>query len=182
MRTIGLDFDDTLIPMRHAVAQEMNRLYGTDLNSDTCPEFHVSRNWNYSDETFIAWFAKYETVLHEYAPYEELKETLSEWAKTAKLVVITARPDFQLASAHAWIKRHELPIVEIISAPGNPNKAEAACQLGVDLFVEDHPKHATRLAEAGIKVILLSKAYNTDCCHERITRVKDWTEIRKLKC
>lgn len=184
MRTIALDFDDTLIPMRYAVSQEMNRLYGTDLNSDTCPEFHVSRKWNYSDETFMQWFAKYESILHEYPPYEELKETLAEWAEHTKLVVITARPECQLASAKEWIRRNELPIVEVISAAGSSagslTKAEAACKIGVKLFVEDHPKHATRIADAGIQVILLAKAYNEDCRHEKITRIKDWKEIRKL--
>ncbi len=180
MRTIALDFDDTLIPMRHAVAQEMNKLYGTDLSSETCPEFHVSRKWNYSDETFMTWFAKYEPQLHEYPPYEGLKETLEEWAKNAKLIVITARPDFQIGSARAWIKKNDLPIAEIFSACGNVTKAQVAQEQHVDLFVEDHPMHATRIANVGIKVILLSKAYNGECRHDNITRVKDWEEIRTL--
>ena len=57
---------------------------------------------------------------------------------------------------------------------------EKAKELNCNLFIEDNPSNAIQIAEAGINVILMDANYNKGTEHERITRVKDWKQIKEL--
>ena len=63
---------------------------------------------------------------------------------------------------------------------GNSKKTEFAKLLKIDLFIEDHPEEIKRMANSGIRTLLMDNPYNQNITHKNIVRVNDWYEIEKI--
>lgn len=63
---------------------------------------------------------------------------------------------------------------------GTSKKTEFAKLLKCDLFIEDHPEEIKRMANSGIRTLLMDNPYNQNITHKNIVRVNDWYEIEKI--
>lgn len=52
----------------------------------------------------------------------------------------------------------------------------------VDVVIDDNPVTAGVLASNGIRVLLYDAPYNQNLEGDRITRVRDWNDIREILC
>jgi NTP pyrophosphatase (non-canonical NTP hydrolase) len=98
------------------------------------------------------------------------------------LVIITARPQWQYKRLYAdtleWLKRYNVPHDHILF---NKDKVEAVFEhlkpAWPKAFIEDMPRNAIGLADAGIPVLLLDTSRNQGLEHQNITRVYNWAQI-----
>jgi uncharacterized HAD superfamily protein len=173
---IGLDFDDTLLPMRERVEELLLAQRGEPaITTDT--DFRISFRWGLDNDEFFAWFGRHHAALHDIAPFPAVAETLRQWSQTATLSVITGRRPDTLGFAQDWARRHDLPITHFHSAPAEGEKARCAAAHGVQWFVEDDDGNAEQFAAAGIHVLLFDRPYNQKVSHPLIHTVRDWNEI-----
>lgn len=101
------------------------------------------------------------------------------------IVIVTARPQWQYKRLYhdtlAWLEEHQIPHHLILF---NKDKVEAVYQHLAPAwpyaFIEDHPRNAIGLADAGIHVLLFDQPHNRDIeQHPRIQRVHGWNGVRK---
>lgn len=105
--------------------------------------------------------------------------TILKWNKQHKVYIVTARLKENEFITLEWLKKHNLEDISLHSL-GSPAKLEFSKSIGCDVFIEDHPQESVRIAETGIKVLLMDNPYNADVTHQNITRVKNWYEIDNL--
>ena len=178
---IGLDFDDTLIPMRAAIVDFLNKSRGTSIHLESLTNFRIMAQWGLTDADFVSMCNENEAVFHGNPPLPGVLETLAQWSAQSTLYVVTGRPAVWIPPARAWLERHGIKVAEIFSAATMGDKAQLALQQGITLFVEDNASAALSIAQQGIDVLLMDAPYNRYCCsHPRIRRVKDWFEIHSL--
>lgn len=100
-----------------------------------------------------------------------------------KIVLITARPQWQYKRLHSdtvyWLNREGMAYDLLLFSR---NKVEAVYEhvrpAWPIAFVEDHPRNADAIAEAGIQVLLYDQPHNRHVSAKSgITRVASWTEI-----
>jgi uncharacterized HAD superfamily protein len=85
-----------------------------------------------------------------------------------------------MPALHQWLRRHGLPTERVINAPKSGEKAVRAAEAGIELHVDDNPRHAMAIAACNIRVLLLDRAYNRTCEAPNITRVPDWHAISEI--
>ncbi len=178
---IGLDFDDTLIPMRAAIVDFLNKNRGTSIPLESLTNFRIMSRWGLTDVDFVAMCNENEAIFHAHPPRPGVLETLAQWSTESTLYVITGRPAVWIPPAKSWLERHGIQVADIFSAATMGDKAQLALQHGITLFVEDNASAALSIAQKGIDVLLMDAPYNRYCCsHPHIRRMKDWFEIQSL--
>lgn len=116
-----------------------------------------------------------------------------------EIYFITARNEARRAVTETWLR--EKGILEHATAvhlkphgefdpdyprgrydPGSSAqyKVRLARELGLDAFCEDDVVIARALADSGTRVLLFDQPWNRDVVHERITRVRGWSEVGSL--
>ena len=178
---IGLDFDDTLLDTRRAYLGVLNRIHGTDYQADQLTDYSFKILFNCADEHIVDTFTEHFDECHRMGPFPGVIETLTQaGAMGHRFTIITARPEIHMPPLREWVSRHGIKAEKAISAPKPGEKAEQAAREGVDLFVEDNPRHAEMISAKGIRVLLLDRLYNRVCEGPNITRVRDWNEISDI--
>ena len=92
---------------------------------------------------------------------------------------VTARSENLTDITKEWLNEKGIYNIDV-HLLGSDYKIEKAKELNCNLFLEDNPHNAIQIANAGIDVILIDANYNKDINHEKITRVKNWNEIKEL--
>ncbi|UJF32225.1 5' nucleotidase, NT5C type [Paenibacillus hexagrammi] len=178
---IGLDFDDTLIDTRKSIVRVLNKQLNRNIMFDEVTIYEISELYGQTFEEFKGFFISNQDELHKIEPYPFIKETISRLADKVKFTIMTGRPVEWMDSLKKWVKENNLKVESSLCASQFENgKLECAKLNDVSLFIEDHPTHALSLADGGVNVLLIDKPYNQECQHQRITRVKDWTEVGKI--
>ena len=105
---------------------------------------------------------------------------------------ITARSERRRRITTEWLERKGLlrfatslqlkPIGDFVprayDASGSGEyKASVARRLSLDLFCEDDPIVARRLAEERVRVFLFDRPWNGELAHPLVRRVRDWDEV-----
>jgi uncharacterized protein len=178
---IGIDFDDTLMNTRKSMVDLLNQIHKEQIEFDNVHIYEISDLYGYNFEQFHEFFTSKQFELNNIEPEGNLIEIIDRISRKAKLSLITARPTGWMSSAIEWIYKHKLPISNFNCASEyEDGKAECAEKLGVTIFIEDHPKHALKIANQGIEVLLINKPYNQECKHDNIRRVSGWEEIEQI--
>jgi len=115
-----------------------------------------------------------------------------QWAREAllriraagyKIVIVTARPQWQYKRLHAdtiyWLEQYGIPRDLVLF---DRNKVEAVynhvAPAWPTAFIEDHGRNAQALAEVGIQVLLFDAPYNQDVADSKfIRRVHGWEGV-----
>ena len=92
---------------------------------------------------------------------------------------ITSRP-VSSEITKEWLEKHKFPIAPVISVDMNQSKLEKACDMKLDLFVDDHFDNFVELNKAGICCFLMDATHNQryDVGHKRLFSLSDL--IKKL--
>lgn len=102
------------------------------------------------------------------------------------IVIVTARPQWQYKRLYAdtleWLDQHEVPHDHVLF---NKDKVEAVhthlAPAWPRAFIEDHPRNATALADAGIPVLLFDRPHNAGVPEsDLIRRVRGWGEVLEV--
>ena len=96
-----------------------------------------------------------------------------------ELIAMTGRLTDEDVCPHTvyWLRKHNIPISKIIHTQ---DKAAACKEHDIDLLIEDDPRYALPVLEAGIPVLLRNHHYNESLEHPLVTRFSHWLEVPLL--
>lgn len=117
-------------------------------------------------------------------------ETIRKWSRDGHIIkIVTARdPNYQgtysglhmMYDTQRWLIRHRIPCNEILF--GSTDKAKVCKENGIDVMIDDDPKHILSVAEVpGILAIIAGQSYNEYLIGTKSTVwCADWIEIRDV--
>jgi len=175
---LGIDFDDTLIDTRRVFIDVLNRHFGTAHTYDSARDYYLAETCGTTSAELERIFTENFEPLHAMAPFPGVTATLHRARQHGhQLTIITARPAVHMPPLYDWLARHNIQVDHVISAPKSGEKALRAHESGIDLFIDDNPRHALAIAARNIPVLMLNRPYNQTCANPLITRVPDWHAI-----
>ncbi len=168
---IGIDLDGVVVDSIGKWIEVMNRGLGTNYRPGDLPDTH-------STPERAAYCNRHEVeMLIAPGPMAGAAEALAALrAKGHELIVITARSPRLRGLTEAWLDSYGMQVDRLHFLEG-AGKIPVARAEGVDLIVEDTPRNALALAEAGIPVLLFAAPYNREVRHPLIRRCEGWGEV-----
>ncbi len=187
MKTIGVDLDDVLLNFNDSFLRFHNENYGTNFERKDVTQFEVEKLWSITALELQERFQKfYGSDQHKNAePVEGAIDAIEELAKNNKLVIITSSPQSVEKSVREWLKNHFKDKFEDIHFTKKStfdhdkrrNKGEMCQELGIDVFIDDHPDNAESISACGIPVYLIDTPWNQYEAGPLVKRVYSWKEI-----
>lgn len=184
LRRIAVDLDGVLYEFVGAIRQYVAEQTGRPLDSlpyATCWDFH-EHDWGMSTEEFLTLWAQGVSegrIFWDLAPDPEGVAVLDA-ARSAghELVIVTHRAvrgvrlEFIEEATRRWAAEHRVPHDRLIVMQGD--KAEVATAHGIDLAIDDAPRHHAEYVAGGIEVWLFDQPWNR---HVDGDRVHGWREV-----
>jgi hypothetical protein len=126
--------------------------------------------------------AKYQFTREMYGwlnPIPRAAKTLCGLQRDIEIVYITGRPLSTKSVTKKWLELHGFPESRVINV--RQGKLAAIKRMKVSLFIEDRPRYANPLAEAGIDVVLLDVyARDLSYLHEDIVVAHNWLVVEQI--
>lgn len=176
---ICIDIDGTITSPYHFLPY-LNSMYNRELTEDDFITLDWKELYGEDIEDLLSKF--HNEYIHAYTEAEVVegaKDIITELNQNNNLYFVTARNESLTDITTNWLNQSGFSDIEVYLL-GSDYKIEKAQELGCNLFIEDNPWNAIQIANVGIDVILIDANYNKDTEHERITRVKDWNQIKEL--
>lgn len=186
---LGLDMDDILAEFVDGFLQFHNDLYGTTVRKKEMFTYHfedvVGITKDQIEERLLQFYTT--DYFQNIKPVSGAEKGIDELAQSHELAVITARPYIIRLETERWLNQYFSNCFASIDLTnqfqyrdqGNKRKkSEVGKERGIQMMVEDNPKHADDCASQGIPVLLLDYPWNqTVELPENIKRVHSWREI-----
>jgi uncharacterized HAD superfamily protein len=181
---IGIDIDEVLA--NHL--EKLNEFYyektGQEFNEEDYNTYNWWEVWDITKEEAIEIDKEFKrsTFFREILPVDETVDIVKQLSLKNELFIITSRSIEIKELTLNWFFNHfeiNLPIIHSGDFWGsNKSKAQICEELGVSIFIEDHPVYALDCAKNGIKTFLLDKPWNRNYeQHENLIKVQNWKEI-----
>ena len=189
---IGIDIDDTITDtyeVMHAYAQEytINVLKREPIINETnsCSNhlyIQYLHNWN-EEEDLKYLELYYEKIIKEVRPKTLALKNLNKLKEDGhKIVLITARWETDYTDivglTKEWLKENNVPYDKLIL--NAENKAVAAKQENLDIFIDDSFKNCQMVADLGIKTFIMDTRTNRNLEDERLKRVYSWPHFYEV--
>lgn len=176
---ICIDIDGTITSPYHFIPY-LNDICQKNITEEECITLDWKELYNQDMEDILKKLHnEYIHVYKEAELVENVKETLEELKINNNLYFVTARSEILTDITKEWLIEKGIHNIDV-HLLGSDYKIEKAKELNCNLFLEDNPDNAIQIANAGIDVILMDANYNKEINHERITRVKNWNEVKEL--
>ncbi|MDU4935287.1 MAG: hydrolase [Peptostreptococcaceae bacterium] len=176
---ICIDIDGTITSPYHFIPY-LNNMYNKNLSNEDCTTLDWTELYGEDIEDILNKFHnEYMNAYEEAEVIEGARDIIKELYERNNLYFVTARSESLTGITTNWLNKNGFSDIEVYLL-GSDYKIEKAKELNCNLFIEDNPSNAIQIAEAGINVILMDANYNKGTEHERITRVKDWKQIKEL--
>lgn len=156
---IGIDFDDTLSDWGSMLTSEAERRWGLDLaavrTAGGKPEDHVGEAWRRLILDLL------ETELSLDLPVKPgALEVTRDLAERHELVVLTARYEHESAFVAPWLRRHDIPIRQVVFTSRTP-KHTFATDLDLRVHLDDTARVFDSFAEhACASALLVGSAFD----------------------
>lgn len=176
---ICIDIDGTITNPYHFIPY-LNKMYEKNLTEEECTTLDWKELYGENIEEILNKFHdEYISAYDEAEVVEGAKDIISELYEENNLYFVTARSTSLTEITTSWLNKKGFSDIDVYLL-GSDYKIEKARELNCNIFIEDNPWNAMQIAKAGIDVILIDTNYNKGVYHERITRVKDWNQIKEL--
>ncbi len=176
---ICIDIDGTMTTCDYYIPF-FNDFFKKDIIFEEIKDYDLKKVYGISEVEMSRFYDLVGNNMHSSATIQpHASDTILKWNKQHKVYIVTARLKENEFITLEWLKKHNLEDISLHSL-GSPAKLEFSKSIGCDVFIEDHPQESVRIAETGIKVLLMDNPYNADVTHQNITRVKNWYEIDNL--
>ena len=185
---IGIDIDDTISDTYEVYFAYAEKYVIEDLhrdgkiNNDAEIHHHYIKNmFNLTQkEEDDFWDKYYAKNLHKVKPLTLARETIEQLKKDGhEIVIITARwpeKNFDIREETIkWLSDNNIKFDDIVLNAAN--KAVAAREKKIDLFIDDSFKNCEDVSSAGITTFLMDTRTNKGLEKENITRVYSWPDI-----
>lgn len=174
---ICIDIDGTITDPYHFLPY-LNNICDKEMK----PEDWTTYNWDILygkeiSELLSIFHTDYIKCYGEAEVVQYAKEVIEELNIDNNLYFVTARSSVLEDITRKWLDDKGFNSIDV-HLLGSDYKIEKARELECTIFIEDNPANALQLANEGIKVLLINTNYNTNLCHENITRVNHWNDIK----
>ena len=190
---IGIDLDETISDSIAGIMKLHNEQHGTSLRRKDFDSYVFADILGVSREEARRRVDEFFTVKHvkEIPPIEGSLGAIKTLKSSGhELYIITGRGSAPEDVKHteAWLELHFPNVFAGVHyanalAPdgsvGKRNKSEIAQSLGIQVMVDDVLKFALDCAGAGIRTLLIDKAWNQGDLPVNVERVRSWDEIVK---
>lgn len=168
---IGLDLDGVVVDSINRWIDVLNRVAGTNYRYGELPDTHGTPE-------MAAISDRHELdLLIPTSPMPGAREAIAQLRREGhELIVVTARHPRLRGLTEAWLHYHAIQVDRLHFLEGAP-KAPVARSEGLDVLVEDTPRHARTVAEAGVPVLLFAAPYNEGLQHPLIHRCSGWEAV-----
>jgi len=168
---IGFDIDGVIVDTISACAVAISDYLGYEI---TCED--IILRYDEIHEVHDYWQENASKFLCCMPPIDGVCEYINELLNRHELYFISARGRELLDESRIWFENYGLPKDNLFFTAGEP-KAGLCKELKIDLFIEDSPKNAEEIAQAGIPVLLMETKYNQDYISEKVVHCRDWNEL-----
>lgn len=180
---ICIDIDGTITDPYHFVPY-LNEIYNKNITPEECITYSWEELYETDmDDTLQKLHGSYMYCYKEADVVDGAKDIIGELYESHNLYFVTARSEILTEITREWLNEKGFSNIDV-HLLGSDYKIDKARELECNIFIEDNPKNAIGLAEAGMMVLLVDTYYNKNIEHENITRVKDWSQIKSIieKC
>lgn len=176
---ICIDIDGTMT-VRDYYIPFFNQFFKKEISFSEMKEYDLKSVYGVSEEEIRNFYEKHGNTMHASAEIQEnVVKSILKWQKYHDVSIVTARTKEMEKVTVNWLKEKGLEDVKL-HLLGTSKKMEFAKGLQCDLFIEDHPHEIKRIAESGIRTLVMDNPYNKNIVHENIIRVNDWYEIEHI--
>lgn len=182
---IGIDIDDVLADSLPYFVRAFSRRFGLEVDladaawqiSERFPQIPHREAHDFFSELIEAGFFSSRPLL---PGAKDAVERLAEDGH--RLYIITGRAPKDEAVTRNWLthvgllSRFEAVVHRARESVGR-HKSGAACELQLDLFIEDELVVASAVAETAIPVLLFDRPWNRGSLPRNVQRVRSWTEV-----
>ena len=187
-KNILVDIDSTTFDTHGLSLQLTNEHFGTKYTSEDIDDWHDPKNvpiehtvWRWGDECFGN--PDFDRRL---SPMPDAERVIKELRHAGHVIIfVTDRPIRMWDMTRDLLDRHGFEDYGMIFCESTGlNKTELCELLGLEVVIEDSPKHAIRSAQAAFvdRVFLFDYTYNRDVQLDKVQRVKTWKEIEEALC
>jgi len=177
-----------LLPLIPAIAEQHNRLHGTNISWRDFQSYRFNEAWGGSTEEAVADVNALLGFDHSHLePIIGAQDVTRSLSRKYDLIVVTARDKKLTDTTLTWVEHHFPGIFSDVVLTGNPYASESyerkvdVCQkLGAFVLVDDSINHTTKCVEAGLGGILFGDYPWNQIDGELptgITRVSNWQTI-----
>jgi len=138
--------------------------------------------WNFWEKFQIDRFDFYRELStcwkswKEIPPTEEkLSTIINELSKFGTIDIVTAREPSTDDFVKNWLKSQKIIYKNYVSVIDGPKKA----QLDYDVFIDDSPLNAKKIADADKKILLYSQPWNLNINNSSILRIDTLSDAKK---
>lgn len=188
---LGFDIDGVMNDFQSKFIEFAKEFTGKDPKIDLS-KYNVLENFDMTPAEQNEFWRKYGTKAFAQAkPQPGVAKVMQELFKDGhQIYAITSRSTQYKGNLNAtvfWLVYHGVaPEVAVAPTPQQKfngmgllmdcaDKAKVCLQYGIDLMVDDDPKHCKRCHQAGIKTLVFNQPYNRHVIG--LTRVYSWTQI-----
>ena len=182
MKTLAIDFDDTLCETTHAFFEFNKEKYNCDAVYDSA-DLSLYKTLEISeDEENRRWNEFFNLTEFSFPPpVKGLAETLHSIKNDYKLVILTARSKAWQSQIPIWIDKYMANIFDEIIFTENLGwkdtmKGIVCKNMNIDVLVDDEPKQIESCLKSGVKVFVFDRPWNRNISSE-VVRITTMSEI-----
>ncbi len=172
---IALDVDGVLADVIHTWLIYNNRIRKSITKNEITEwnfweKFQINR-FDFYRELSICWKSWKEIPPTE----EKLSTIINELSKFGTIDIVTARERSTDEFVKNWLKSQKIIYQNYISVIDGPKKA----LLDYDIFIDDSPLNAKKIADANKKILLYSQPWNLNINNSSILRIDTLSDAKK---
>ena len=178
---IGIDIDDTIAKtnislLEEAFQYDKDHCGGRGFKNKEAYALKDMFYWSDEDVLNFMTFIRDGNLFTEISPIKDSALYVNKlFEEGHKIYFITRRKNTanMLKVTMKWLDKHGFKYHKLLM--GCSEKGNVCEEERVNLFIDNDVKHVTEVACKGIKVLLMSDCYNTDCTV--FTRVDTWEDV-----
>lgn len=193
-KLVAIDLDDVVAGFCPAFCEYVTKNWGLDAKIEDYQEDWGS--WFGFDEN--EWAERGDELFNDRDFYlslpvvEGAAETLSRLKASCDVIAVTSRRSCTEIMTKQWLSKNLDGLVDNLYFSGaydnlRPNshthtKGEICADLGVDVLIDDQPKHCLGVSEHGIKAVLFGDySWNRGVeISDKIRRASSWDEVARF--
>ena len=174
---VAVDFDDTIADMSTVACAVLSEMVGKEIKKKDWTDWDMNNLGIPKEKFFEAIRLMCEKGLYRQVPFvsPSCLPTLKTLAEAGFILdVVTERQSKQRRTVLDWLKVNKVPYNTLVLVRIGKSKAA----LGYDVYVDDNPIQAVKIAKTGKVCLLYDQPWNRSLEeNERIIRVRSWDEV-----
>jgi uncharacterized HAD superfamily protein len=174
---IALDVDGVLADIILVWINEYNKKYGKSISKETIRHWDFWRELGVDKDEFYYQLSNCWSQWKEVPPMEkDIANAVNELHSVGTVDIVTARDHASTKYVINWLEHNSIKYNEYVAVPDGRDKAN----LDYDVFIDDSPHNAVRMASRDRNVLLYDQPWNKSVDDTKIVRIKRLAEATEI--